>query len=118
MILQKISTTILLVAALNIALVGCNLSTAAKDIQGGETSTASESPSPARAQQRLAMRAKIKGVLTPAQVQQLETKMKDGGKMREALADIDLTAEQKSKIKEIYQAGRAERQKSSTGNVP
>lgn len=114
MIFQKISTTILLVTALNLVLVGCNRSDAAKNAPAGDgTPATTTSPASARDQQRLAMRSKIKGVLTPAQVQQLETKMKAGGKMREALASINLTDTQKSKIKEIYQAGRAERQKSS-----
>jgi hypothetical protein len=112
MIFQKISTTILLVTALNLVLVGCNRSDAAKNAPAGAGTTATTESS-ARDQQRLAMRSKIKGVLTPDQVQQLETKIKAGGKMREALAGINLTDTQKSKIKEIYQAGRAERQKSS-----
>jgi Spy/CpxP family protein refolding chaperone len=114
MILQKISTTILLVTALNISLVACNRSDAAKNAPAGDgTPATTESPVPARDQQRLALRSKIKAVLTPAQVQQFETKINAGGKMREALAGINLTDTQKSKIKEIYQASRAERQKSS-----
>jgi Spy/CpxP family protein refolding chaperone len=113
MIFQKISTTILLVAALNLALVGCNRSDAAKNAPAGGTPATTASPAPARDQQRLAMRSKIKGVLTPDQVQQFETKIKAGGKTREALASINLTDTQKSKIKEIYQAGRAERQQAS-----
>lgn len=112
MIFQKISTTILLVTALNISLVACNRSDAAKNAsEANRTPAATEAP--ARDQQRLAMRSKIKAVLTPTQVQQLETKMQAGGKMRSALAGINLTDTQKSKIKEIYQASRAERQKSS-----
>jgi Spy/CpxP family protein refolding chaperone len=116
MIFQKISTTILLVTALNISLVACNRSDAAKNASAANGTTATTT-SPARDQQRLAMRSKIKAILTPVQVQQFETKIKAGGKTREALADINLTDTQKSKIKEIYQAGRAERQKSS-GETP
>ncbi len=114
MIFQKISTTILLVTALNISLVACNRANVPKNASEANGTTATtESPAPDRDQQRLAMRTKIKAVLTPDQVQQLETKMKAGGKMRSALASINLTDTQKSKIKEIYQAGRAERQKAS-----
>jgi Spy/CpxP family protein refolding chaperone len=112
MLLQKISTTILLVTTLNISLVACNRSDAAKNAPVG-AGTPATTELPARDSQRLAMRSKIKGVLTPTQVQQFETKIQAGGKMREALADINLTDTQKSKIKEIYQASRAERQKSS-----
>jgi Spy/CpxP family protein refolding chaperone len=112
MILQKISTTILLVTALNVSLVACNRSDAAKNASE-VNGTPATTESPARDQQRLAMRSKIKAVLTPAQVQQFDTNIKAGGKTREALADINLTDTQKSKIKEIYQASRAERQKSS-----
>lgn len=112
MIFQKISTTILLVTALNISLVACNRSDAAKNAsEANGTPAATESP--ARDQQRLAMRSKITAILTPDQVQQFETKMQGGGKMREALTSINLTDTQKSKIKEIYQANRAERQKSA-----
>jgi Spy/CpxP family protein refolding chaperone len=114
MIFQKISTSILLVAVLNLVLVGCNSSDASKNApQADETPATTESPAPGRDQKRLAMRTKIKAVLTPEQVQQLETKIKAGGRMREALTSINLTDTQKSKIQEIYQAGRAERQKSS-----
>jgi Spy/CpxP family protein refolding chaperone len=115
---KKIGTTILLGATLNIALVSCNRSDVTKtDPATGKSPAASESPAPNLSQQRLAIRSKIKAVLTPAQILQLETKMKGGRKMREALTEIELTADQKTKIKEIYRAGRAERQKLSNSSI-
>jgi Spy/CpxP family protein refolding chaperone len=115
---KKVGMRILLGATLTIALVGCNRSDVTKtDPATTKPPAASESPAPDHSQQRLAIRAKIKAVLTPTQVLQLETKMKDGRKMREALTEIELTADQKTKIKEIYRAGRAERQKFSNGSI-
>ena len=52
-----------------------------------------------RAQKREELRKQVEAVLTPEQVQQLETKVKGGEKMRKALSELNLTAEQKTKIK-------------------
>jgi Spy/CpxP family protein refolding chaperone len=52
-------------------------------------------------------------VLTPEQVQQLETKVKGGEKMRKALSELNLTAEQKTKIKDILKTAYPRGQKQS-----
>ena len=110
---RKIATTLLLVSLLGTGIASCNKSAETKKDNQVETSTNTSSPSPERAQRRLAMQTKIKAILTPAQVQQLDAKLKAGDKMREAMKTIDLTADQKAKIQEVYQAARAEREKSS-----
>ncbi|MEG4499595.1 hypothetical protein QUB05_10005 [Microcoleus sp. F10-C6] len=70
-----------------------------------------------RAQKREELRKQVEAVLTPEQVQQLETKVKGGEKMRKALSELNLTAEQKTKIKEIlktvYPRGQKQSQTSS-----
>ena len=70
-----------------------------------------------RAQKREELRKQVEAVLTPEQVQQLETKVKGGEKMRKALSELNLTAEQKTKIKEIlktaYPRGQKQSQRSS-----
>lgn len=110
---RKIATILLLVSLLGTGIASCNKSIATKQDDRVETSANTSSPSPERSQRRLAMQTKIKAILTPAQIQQLDTKLKAGDKMREAMKTIDLTADQKAKMQEIYQAARAEREKSS-----
>ena len=115
---RKIATTLLLVSLLGTGLASCNKSAeVTKEPQAQTTTANAASPSPERAQRRLAMQTKIKAILTPPQVQQLDTKLNAGEKMREAMKAIDLTADQKAKIKEVYQAARAEREKSSGENA-
>jgi Spy/CpxP family protein refolding chaperone len=48
-------------------------------------------------------------VLTPEQVQQLQAKLQQGTRMREAMASLNLTSEQKTKIQEIMKSARAQR---------
>jgi hypothetical protein len=66
-----------------------------------------------RAQKREELRKQVEAVLTPEQVQQLETKVKAGEKMRKALSELNLTAEQKTKIKEILKTAYSRGQKQS-----
>ncbi len=66
-----------------------------------------------RAQKREEIRKQVEAVLTPELVQQLETKFKGGEKMRKALSDLNLTAEQKTKIKEILKTAYPRGQKQS-----
>ncbi len=66
--------------------------------------------SPERAQRREAMRKQIEAVLTPEQSQQLQAKLQQGVRMREAIASLDLTPEQKTKIQDMIKATRAQRQ--------
>ena len=66
-----------------------------------------------RAQKREELRKQVEAELTPEQVQQLETKVKGGEKMRKALSELNLTAEQKTKIKGILKAAYPRGQKQS-----
>ncbi|MGB8689146.1 MAG: hypothetical protein WCD53_17655 [Microcoleus sp.] len=66
-----------------------------------------------RAQKRDRVRKQVEAVLTPEQVQQLETKVKGGEKMRKALSELNLTAEQKTKIKDILKTAYPRGQKQS-----
>lgn len=54
-----------------------------------------------RAQKRKEVSEKLAKVLTPEQYKQLDAKLKSGEKMRKALTEINLTAEQKPKVKAI-----------------
>jgi Spy/CpxP family protein refolding chaperone len=54
-----------------------------------------------RAQKRKEVSEKLAKVLTPEQYKQLSAKLKSGEKMRKALTEINLTAEQKPKVKAI-----------------
>jgi len=66
-----------------------------------------------RAQKREELRKQVEAVLTPEQAQQLETKVKGGERMRKALSELNLTAEQKTKIKGILKAAYPRGQKQS-----
>jgi Spy/CpxP family protein refolding chaperone len=66
-----------------------------------------------RAQKREELRKQVEAVLTPEQVQQLETKVKGGEKMRKALSELNLTAEQKTKIQDILKTAYPRGQKQS-----
>lgn len=65
------------------------------------------------AKKRAEVRQQIDAVLKPEQVQQLNAKIKGGEKMRKALSEINLTAEQKTKIKAILKAAYPRQQKQS-----
>lgn len=56
-----------------------------------------------REQRREARRKQIEAVLTPDQVQQLQAKMKNGDKLRNAISSLNLTADQKNKIQIIME---------------
>ncbi len=62
------------------------------------------------------IRQQIEAVLTPDQKQELQTKLQQGEKMRQALSTLNLTSDQKTKIQEIYKAARAQRQQQSQTN--
>ena len=66
-----------------------------------------------RAHKREEVRKQVAAVLTPEQTQQLDTKVKGGEKMRKALSELNLTAEQKTKIKAILKAAYPGQQKQS-----
>jgi len=58
---------------------------------------------PEREQRREARRKQIEAVLTPDQVQMLRAKLKNGDKLRNAIASLNLTADQKNKIQIVME---------------
>jgi Spy/CpxP family protein refolding chaperone len=77
------------------------------------SSTQPKANSAERAKKRAEVRKQIDVVLKPEQVKQLNAKLKGGEKMRKALSEINLTAEQKTKIKAILKAAYPNVQKPS-----
>jgi hypothetical protein len=121
---RTIATTALLATLLIGGISACNKSNSA-DAPAADapqsTTTQSDTQSTTaqpqdRAQRREAMKKQIEAVLTPDQVKQLESKLQQGDKMRDAMASLNLTAEQKTKIREIYKSARAQRQGQSQTN--
>ena len=107
---KTIATTFLLVTILVGGITACNSS------NSSDASQSNASQSQERTQKREAVRKQIEAVLTPEQVQQLQTKLQQGEKMRQALSSLNLTPDQKTKIQEIYKANYAQRQKQSKDN--
>jgi hypothetical protein len=109
-------TTVLLSLVLITTVTGCKSSeeSSAKppqsenpaSIKEGSSSEDKKALSPESRQKREEMHKKVKAVLDPEQVKQLDAKMQEGERMRQALTSINLTVEQKAKIQEIYQANR------------
>ena len=115
---RTIATTALLGTLLLSGLSACSQPKAEEAAQASNTSStashsemaqADKTQSPERAQRREAMRKQIEAVLTPEQKQQLQAKLQQGTKMRDAMASLNLTPEQKTKIQDIMKAARARR---------
>ncbi len=83
--------------------------TSSGNTSSGNTSSGNMAQSPDRAQRREAMRKQIEAILTPEQSQQLQAKLQQGSKMREAMASLNLTADQKAKIRDIMKSYRSQR---------
>ncbi len=111
---RSIATTLLLGTFLVGGVTACSQSNSSEPSQAGtmpsDAPQGDKAPSPERAQRREAMRKQIEAVLTPEQSQQLQTKLQQGVRMREAMASLNLTPEQKTKIQDIMKAARAQRQ--------
>ncbi len=121
---QTIVIPLLLAIILMTGIAGCkNAKTPASSEQSSTESTASPSVnknadgkkarSPEAKKRREEIRNQIKAVLTPEQVKQLESKMQTGEKMRQVLNNLNLTADQNTKIEAIYKTARANRQSES-----
>ena len=121
---QQIIASLLLAIVLMTGLAGCkssensSSSEQTKTEQAATTSTENSTEgkktrSPDAQKRREEIRAKIKALLTPEQVQKLDSKMQAGEKMRQALTGINLTADQKTKIDAIYKTARANREAKS-----
>jgi Spy/CpxP family protein refolding chaperone len=84
-------------------------SSQASQSEGGQQNMANPSesnapPTAERAQKRAEVRKQIEAVLTPEQVQQLQGKLNEGERMRKALRSLNLQADQKTKIQDIFKA--------------
>lgn len=120
---QQLVIPCLLALVLITGLAGCKSSEDSSSSEQPKTEQATTSTengaegkktrSPEAQKRREETRNQIKAVLTPEQVKQLDSKMQGGEKMRQALTSINLTADQKTKIAEIYQTARANREAKS-----
>ncbi|MEH2041258.1 hypothetical protein [Nostoc sp.] len=121
---QIILPTLLFASILIGGITGCT-STKSPDVSQGndgtkvsDTST-TNSPAantPERAQKRDEVRKQIEAVLTPDQVKELSTKLQKGEKMRKAVLSLNLTAEQKTKIQDIFKTAYPHRKGKSPDN--
>ncbi|MEH1915521.1 hypothetical protein [Nostoc sp.] len=110
---QIILPTLLFATILVGGITGCT-SSKSPDVSQGDNSgtkvsdTNTSAPSsprantPERAQKREAIRQQVEAVLTPDQVKELSAKLQQGEKMRKAVFSLNLTAEQKTKIQDIF----------------
>ncbi|MHC5741486.1 MAG: hypothetical protein ACYTXT_06170 [Nostoc sp.] len=109
---QIILPTLLFATILVGGITGCTSSKSPDVSQGdngtkvSDTNTSSPSSpganTPERAQRREAIRQQVEAVLTPDQVKELSAKLQQGEKMRKAVFSLNLTAEQKTKIQDIF----------------
>jgi len=125
-----IARAYLLFAILIGGVTACNHSNSSEAPQSADTTqatpAANSSPSDntqakeyqtaERTRKREAIRKQIEAVLTPDQVQQLQTKLQQGERMRSTVASLNLTADQKTKVQEIMKAAYAQKQKTSPGS--
>ncbi len=72
----------------------------------------------ARQQRREKMRKELEAVLTADQAKQLEAKLQQGEKFRQALKELNLTADQKAKIQAIRKAAYAQFHQPSPESSP
>ncbi|MDZ8221453.1 hypothetical protein [Nostoc sp. ChiVER01] len=124
MIKKQIILPILLFATILIGgMTGCTSSKSPDVSQGNDgtkvSDTSTTSPganTPERAQKREEVRKQVEAVLTPDQVKELSTKLQQGEKMRKAVLSLNLTAEQKTKIQNIFKTAYPHRKGQSQGN--
>ncbi|MEH2226714.1 hypothetical protein [Nostoc sp.] len=122
---QIILPTLLLATILIGGMTGCTSSKSPDVSQGNDSGTkvsdTSTTNSPAsntseRAQKREEIRKQVEAVLTPDQVKELSTKLQKGEKMRKAVLSLNLTAEQKTKIQDIFKTAYPHRKGKSQDN--
>jgi hypothetical protein len=120
--ITAIATTIISALLLGGVLTACNQASPPNSSPTSSATTASTTPqasspstgapkdvsqangeTPEREQRRESRRKEIEAVLTPDQVKQLQAKLKGGEKLRSAIASLDLTADQKTKIQIIFE---------------
>jgi Spy/CpxP family protein refolding chaperone len=94
--------------------VNADQTTAANSNSSSSSEGGTNRPSAAeRAQKRQAVLKKIEGVLTPAQNQELQTKLQQGERMRAALRELNLQESQKTQITDILKAAYPHRKRQS-----
>ncbi len=125
---QIIAPTLLLATILLGGITGCSGSKSSDatnpdgsdgaNVSQTSTSTTNnnKADTPERAQKREEIRKQIEAVLTPDQVKQLQAKLQQGEKMRKAVLSLDLTADQKTKIQDIFKTAYPHRQGESKKN--
>ncbi|MEH2155190.1 hypothetical protein [Nostoc sp.] len=122
---QIILPTLLLATILIGGITGCSSSKSPDVSQGDDSGTkvsdtsVPNSPAantPERAQKREEVRKQVEAVLTPDQVKELSTKLQQGEKMRKAVLSLNLTAEQKTKIQDIFKTAYPHRKGKSQDN--
>ncbi|MEH1873672.1 hypothetical protein [Nostoc sp.] len=121
---QIILPTLLFASILIGGMTGCSSSKSPDVSQGNDSGTKvadtsttnSASNTPERAQKREEVRKQVEAVLTPDQVKELSTKLQQGEKMRKAVFSLNLTAEQKTKIQDIFKTAYPHRKGQSPGN--
>ncbi len=121
---QIILPTLLFATILIGGMTGCSSSKSPDVSQAGDSGTKVSDTSttnpvsntPDRAQKREEVRKQIEAVLTPDQVKELSTKLQQGEKMRKAVLSLNLTAEQKTKIQDIFKTAYSHRKGQSQDN--
>ncbi|MEH2248124.1 hypothetical protein [Nostoc sp.] len=120
---QIILPTLLLATILIGGMTGCTSSKSPDVSQAdnsgtkvSDTTNTAASNTPERAQKREAVRKQVEAVLTPDQVKQLSAKLQQGEKMRKAVLSLNLTAEQKTKIQDIFKTAYPHRKGQSQNN--
>ncbi|OUL24957.1 hypothetical protein BV375_23465 [Nostoc sp. 106C] len=123
---QIIVPTLLLATILIGGVTGCTSSKSPDASQGDNSGTnvsenapttnTSKADTSQRGQHREAVRQQIEAILTPDQVKQLSAKLQQGEKMRNALSSLNLNADQKTKIQQIFKTAYSHHQGQSQEN--
>ncbi len=133
-----IATTIISALLLGSVLTACNQASPPDNTQASSATVASTTPQPSsppastpqanssttpeqnqeREQRREARRKQIEAVLTPDQIQKLQAKLKQGEKLHNAIASLNLTADQKNKIQIIMEKAYEQTPNSSPDKSP
>jgi hypothetical protein len=122
---QPIAATFL-AAAVMVSLSACGGQSNSAQTPQSDTSTTTPSPAmqaanagtstklskEERAKKREEIRQQVEAVLTPEQLSQYQAKVKSGEKMRQALQEVNLTADQQTKIQDILKAAYPHQQAS------
>lgn len=114
---STITTTALIVTFVLGGITACNPSNFSPSPQSEASpanssqapSTTNTPPSIEHAQRQQTLRKQVEAILTPVQQQQLQKRLQEGEKMRNALKGLDLAPNQKTKIHEIFKTAHAQK---------